>query len=270
MTIKSDEVISSKDNARLKAARQVRDGRDRSMIFIEGLRLANEALRSDIAIREGFITAEFQASDAGGALARDLARADIAFSTCSDSAFRSIADTTNPQGIVLLADRPASADIEDIIASEEPLLFVYCFEVNDPSNLGALLRTAEAAGVSMVILSPRSTDPFTAKALRASMGAALRIPIATGIDLDELKRFTKEHRLRSFAADAAGEQNYFDVDLRDRAVIVLGGEANGLPTEVAEACDARVKIPMHEGVESLNLAVSGGILLYEAVRQRMS
>jgi len=264
------EVISSKDNARLKAARQVRDGRDRSMIFIEGLRLADEALRSELAVRECFVTEKFGESSQGSEIVEALEDRGVPVTRCSEAAFRSIADTTNPQGIVLLADRPGGAELERLFSSTVPLLLVYCFEINDPSNLGALLRTAEAVGVSGVILSPNSTDPFAPKALRASMGAAFRVAIASGVEFDALSAFAKENDICTIATVADAGEYHFEANLKDAVVIVLGGEANGLPPQVIDACDVQIRIPMQAGVESLNLAVSGAIILYEAVRQRMS
>jgi len=265
-----DEVISSKDNARLKAARQVRDGRDRTMVFVEGLRLAGEALRSDLAIRECFITENFRESLQGREILEVVTNRNIAASVCSDAAFRSIADTTSPQGLVLIADRPNDTAYEGLFLSATPLLLVYCHEINDPSNLGALLRTSEAAGVSGVVLSPNSTDPFAPKALRASMGAAFRVPMATSVNFVSVEKLAKENGILTIAAVAETGAFYFDADLRKSVMIVLGGEANGLPDDVVEACDMRIGIPMRAQVESLNLAVSGAIILYEAVRQRMS
>jgi len=265
-----DEVISSKDNVRLKVARQVRDGRDRSMIFVEGLRLAGEALRSEISIRECFVAESFSERSQGREMLKALKAKRIPVSFCSDKAFRSIAETVNPQGIVLLAERPDEADGKRLFSSDETVLLIYCFEINDPSNLGALLRTADAAGVSGVILSPNSTDPFSPKALRASMGAAFRVPIASGVEFMNLDQHAEENGVTTIAAAAEAGQYHFDADLRKPVIIVLGGEANGLPADVIEACDKKVRIPMQPGVESLNLAVSGAVILYEAVRQRMS
>lgn len=265
-----DDVISSKDNARLRAARQVRDGRDRTMIFVEGLRLVSEAVGSELAIRECFVTEKFGESSQGSEMLKGVEDKNVPVSFCSEPAFRSIADTTNPQGIVLIADRPANAESRRLFATMKLSLLVYCFEINDPSNLGALLRTSEAAGVTGVILSPNSTDPFAPKALRASMGAAFRVPIATGVEIETLAKFAEVSGAKMLAAVAEAGEYHFNADLKESVVIVLGGEANGLPPEAIEACEAMIRIPMQPGVESLNLAVSGAIILYEAVRQRMS
>lgn len=266
--MKQNDLISSKDNARLKAARQVRDGRERSAIFIEGLRLADEALRSSVRIRECFVTEAFCNGSKETEMLMILKARDVSVWLCSEAAFRSIADTANPQGIVLIADRPPNIEFARIFASKEPLLMVYCFEINDPSNLGALMRTAEAAGAACLILSPRSVDPFSPKALRASMGAAFRLPIATGIDLVTLGALAEEHQVATVATAAEADVLVYDIDLRRPTIILLGGEASGLPPEALAACGEVVRIPMERGVESLNLAVSGGIILYEAVRQR--
>lgn len=195
---------------------------------------------------------------------------DISIWPCSEAAFRSIADTANPQGIVLIADRPSNIEFAQILASNGPLLIVYCFEISDPSNLGALMRTAGAAGASCLVLSPRSADPFSPKALRASMGAAFRLPTATHIEIEALAKLVAGKKIQMIGTTGEAGDLVYDIDLRRPTIIALGGEANGLPREVLAACDKVVRIPMKQGVESLNLAVSGGIIIYEAVRQRLA
>ncbi|HMM81397.1 MAG TPA: RNA methyltransferase [Pyrinomonadaceae bacterium] len=268
--MKQHELIASKDNARLKAARQIRDGRERSAIFIEGFRLADEALRSDITIRECFVTEAFCNGPKESEMLATLKARKVSISRCSEAAFRSIADTTNPQGIVLIADRPPNIESAQIFASKEPLLIVYCFEINDPANLGALMRTAGAAGASCLVLSPRSADPFSPKALRASMGAAFRLPTATNIEIEVLAKLAPAKKIQMIGTAAEAGDLVYEIDLRRPTIIVLGGEANGLPPEVLAVCSKVVRIPMERAAESLNLAVSGGIIIYEAVRQRLA
>ncbi|MCZ2389559.1 MAG: RNA methyltransferase [Acidobacteria bacterium] len=263
-------MITSKDNARVKAARRVRDGRDRSLVFIEGLRLANEALRSGLLLRECFVSEQFISADEGVAFQKKVSAEGVAVNICSEPVFRSLADTMNPQGVVLISEAPGERPCEYIFRLAGPLLLLYCFEVNDPTNLGALLRTAEAAGASGVILSPNSTWPFAPKVLRASMGAAFRVAIATGVAFEEFATIAATNDVGTAAAAAGEGTSLYDLNFRAAMAVVLGSEANGLPAKIAAACDSRVQIPMKAGVESLNLAVSGGIILYEAVRQRMA
>lgn len=268
--MKQYDLISSKDNARLKAARQIRDGREKSAIFIEGFRLADEALRSDITIRECFVTEAFCNGPKETEMLTTLKARDVSIWPCSEAAFRSIADTANPQGIVLIADRPSNIEFAQVLASNGPLLIVYCFEINDPANLGALMRTAGAAGASCLVLSPRSADPFSPKALRASMGAAFRLSTATHIEIEALAKLAAEKKIQMIGTAAEAGDLVYEIDLRRPTIIVLGGEANGLPPEVLAVCSKVVRIPMERAAESLNLAVSGGIIIYEAVRQRLA
>jgi TrmH family RNA methyltransferase len=265
MKITEHPTITSKDNARLKFARAVRDGRDRSAIFVEGKRLVSELLRSPLKPLSVFISEE--SNDRYPELVDELFRnptGEIYF--VASRVFESIADTENSQGIIVLANRPKPRALETEKAADG--LFVYLKKVNNPSNLGAVLRTAEASGAVGIITSPGSTDPYMPKALRASMGSAFRMPVFTNIELADAIRILKGSGIRAIAADINGTKSYAESDWRGGRMLVLGSEAEGLEAEELGLVDETVVIPMENGVESLNLAVSAGIVLFEAKRQR--
>ena len=256
------EPITSRDNRRLIDARNVRDGNVNNLMFIEGKRLADEALRSHIEIVECFVRDDF----ADEAIIVELKKQNTFIGTLPEKLFRSIADTDSPQGIVLVAKRPSSSQNFEIGGSQLPL--VLCLnEINNPSNLGAVLRTAEAAGMTKVMISNNSADPFSPKALRASMGSAFRLNITTGCEFDEAIQSAVKNNLHTVGADASSTRNYTDVDWTKPRMLVIGSEAHGLSPEQKETLDELVCIPMANGVESLNLAVSVGVLLFEAKRQ---
>ncbi|MEO7672910.1 MAG: RNA methyltransferase [Pyrinomonadaceae bacterium] len=262
--------ISSRNNAKLVRARQVRDGKIDDLIFIEGLRLSVETLRSGLTINDCFVTRTFAESERGGAMIDDANARNIAVFEVAESSFPSVADTKNSQGVILIAGRPVAGreEVEKNIQSAKSALVVFLSEINDPSNLGAVFRTAEAAGVAGVVVSKGSADVFAPKALRAAMGASLRLPVWENADVADLIQWSKANRLRTTAADISAETFYTDIDWKQRRLIIFGSEAHGLKREVLEIVDDLVLIPMQNDVESLNVAVSAGIILFETVRQR--
>lgn len=259
--------IRSKDNARLAFARKVRDGKEPAYIFLEGVRLAGEALRSGIELAQCLVSADLLASARSRPLLIALAEADAAINSVSAQLFDRLVDTSNSQGIIVIAKRPDSGAfaIEPAAPAE---LFIFLSEINDPSNLGAVLRTAEAAGCNGVLISERSADAFSPKALRAGMGANLRIRIWEGASEAASLEWARGRGLKVLAADIKGRSEHTSLDLRSSALIIFGSEAHGLSNGMLEAADETFRIAMKNDVESLNLAVSAGIVLFEAVRQR--
>jgi TrmH family RNA methyltransferase len=140
--------------------------------------------------------------------------------------------------------------------------------VRDPGNLGSLLRTAEAAGATGVVSLRGGADPFRDKALRGSMGSVFRLPVLHGLDAAAVIAFARRHRLQLVIADGGGDRVHTQADLRKPLALVVGAEAAGVPPELLAAADARVRIPLRAPVESLNVAVAAGVLLFEAQRQR--
>lgn len=262
--------ITSRDNQRLVQARKVRDGKVPDRIFLEGARLAEEAIRSDANLLECFFIPEFVTKERGNVLLDELDKRNIPMVEIPEALFRSIADTVSSQGIALTADRPATGldRIEASLAKAEAALLVFLQETNDPSNLGALFRTAEAADVNGIILSAGSADPFSPKALRAAMGANLRLPIWEQTKLSDCVRRLRERGIGVIASDARGDRTYSEVDWKQPSLVIFGSEAHGLDERALGLADEVVRIQMKAGVESLNLTVSAGIILFEAVRQR--
>lgn len=260
--------ITSRSNERLVRMRKARDGKIPGEVFIEGLRLAEEALRSDVGLIEGVFTRAFAETDRGARFIGELERRGIALAEASGDTFKTVADTANSQGIAVIARRPETSlsSFERRLAGG-PRLILYFHETNDPSNVGAIFRTAEAAAVSGVILSKGSADPFSPKALRAGMGANLRLPVWERADMEESIGWAREREIRIVAADIKGKASYSEADWTVPSLLIFGSEAHGVEDNVLALADDVVFIPMKNGVESLNLAVSAGIILFEAVRQ---
>lgn len=255
--------ITSRDNQKLKFARSVRDGRDLHHIFVEGARLAKEALRSGSEIVEVLVSESFRLKNTESHLLRDA-------SVIADRVFESVTETKSSQGILIIAKKPVTSlkAVSEAVSQRSGLpLVIFLNEINNPSNLGAILRTAEAAGVCGVIISTRSADIFSPKALRAAMGASLRLPVYENAGFDEALNWAREKGMISTGADISAQMSYTEADWTKPRLLIFGSEAHGLSDEEKGRIGELVRVPMENEVESLNLAVSCGIILFEAKRQ---
>ena len=263
--MKEFDKITSRDNGRLISLRKIRDGKDASSIFIEGRRLTEEALRSPMVLEECFVSDAFDGEDLIDAL---IDRGTAVFFV-ADRLFPSISDTKTPQGIILIAKRtmPGKGAIEESLGRTAVPLVLFLKEINNPSNLGAVLRTAEAADISGVIVSTNSTDAFSSKSIRASMGAAFRIPVWEKVAFEDMVKWAKENDLSTVASDISASATYTAIDWTQPRVMIVGSEAHGLDASEIAGVDDTILIPMENGVDSLNLAVATGIILFEAKRQ---
>ena len=262
--------ITSRDNSLLRKAREVRDGKNKELIYVEGLRLADEALSSELTIEAVIVSEELaekpKAIDVLGALQRVSKR----FALTSEKLLESISFTKTPQGIVVLAQHPPNSEEHLNETETSNPLFVVLHEINNPVNVGAVLRTAEAAGANGVITTRNTSDPFSPKSLRGAMGSAFRLPIWTGVRFERVLEWCQQRNIKTVGADATAQITHTEIDWRGACALVLGPESTGLTQGEISLADASVKIPMHGEVESLNVSVAAGILLYEAVRQRQS
>ena len=263
--------IISRDNPQLKEARKVRDGKVRQSIFIEGLRLAEEAVSSQISIDHAIVRDDFGSQKREADLLDILSDRGVRILETDERSFASIADTKTSQGILIIADRPRTDEqtFENLIARDTSKLdlIVLLDQVNNPSNLGAVLRTAEAAGAKGVIVTTNSVDAFGAKAIRASMGSAFRIPIWNDAASSGVKEFAARMGFAITAISKDGSVDYLDVDWNAPMILAFGSETHGLSKEIETAAQVKISIPINAQVESLNLAVAAGIILFEARRQ---
>jgi RNA methyltransferase, TrmH family len=264
--------ITSRDNRRLVDVRKVRGGKEKGCIFVEGARLAHEALRSDLEITECIVSTSFLEGDRGDLMVVELSGRNIPIVETPDRLFSTLADTVNSQGVILVAKRPGTGPgrMKTDNSKNSSDLFVFLQGTNDPSNLGAVIRTAEAAGVAGVIVSGGSADVFLPKALRAGMGSTFRVPIWDGATLTDCMAWANENGIQTLAADISGRKPYSEIEWLKPSLVVFGSEAVGLSKAELDLADEVVIIPMQNGVESLNLAVSSGIILFEALRQKLA
>jgi TrmH family RNA methyltransferase len=261
--------ITSRDNSLLRRARAVRDGKADDAIFIEGLRLCEEALSSDLQIEAVIYSEQIAEKARASDVIKKLNKSTATSAVVSEKLLASISYTKAPQGIVVLAGRPA--DDEQSFGSHQPMtaFLVVLHETNNPVNVGVIIRTAEAAGVTGVITTARTSDPFSPKALRGAMGSAFRLPVWRGADFHAVIEWCRARNTMTLCADAEGEKLYTDVDWRKSIALIVGPESAGLSAGEIAAAGLAVRIPMQGRTESLNVAMATGIILYEAARQRM-
>lgn len=260
--------ITSRDNSLLQRARAVRDGKIRDSIFIEGLRLCEEAFASDLSIEAAIYSEELARKERAAGFIEKLVKSATKSASVSEKLLASISYTKAPQGIVVLATRPPSDETSFTANEPASLLLVVLHEISNPVNVGAVMRTAEAAGVTGVIATANTADPFSPKALRGAMGSAFRIPIWSGPTFIEAIDWCRSHQIQIIGAAADGAKLYTEVNWRDSSALIVGRESTGLSADEIKVMNNVVRIPMQGEAESLNVAVATGIILYEAARQR--
>lgn len=184
----------------------------------------------------------------------------------SDRVFEAASDTKTPQGILCLV-KQYHYSLEEVIGGEKPLVMVL-ENLQDPGNLGTIVRTGEGAGVTGIIMSRETVDIWNPKTIRSTMGSVYRMPFCYAEDMKETVRLLRKKRIVSYAAHLEGKSTHDRQDYRKGTAFFIGNEGNGLSEELASMADTYIRIPMCGQVESLNAAVASAVLMYEAQRQR--
>lgn len=187
--------------------------------------------------------------------------------TVKDSLFEKISETVNPQGILAVC-HIKEFDVTNVDYGNSPF-FVVLENVTDPGNMGTLIRTADAAGADGIFLSKGCVDIYNPKVIRATMGSIFHLPIYRNLNLMDLMEDFKNNNVKTLAAFLKGTSTPYKVDMTTACAVIIGNEANGLSDEISEMASDLVKIPMPGKAESMNAGIAGGILIYEAVRQRI-
>ena len=259
------EVVTSRANPVVKRLRALLSGgpADGRMV-IEGVKLAAEAAAAGVDVTDCAVAPEILEGPHAALVAR-LEEKGAAVRVLAAPILGALSGTEASQGLLAVARRPVFD--EKRLFRATPLLAVG-IGIQNPGNVGALLRTAEAAGATGAYLAGGCADPFSWKALRGSMGSAFRLPHVVVADAAEVLARLAARGVRTVAADAEAGTDYDDADLRQPVAVLVGNEGAGLPAEVLAGASTRVRIPMAAPVESLNVAVAAGVLLFEAARQR--
>ncbi len=262
--------IISRDNQHIKRARLVRDGRERDFVHVEGVRLVEDAINSGCAISNLFFETEATRDERIRNLIATIESTSTRVYEVSTALIRHISDTESPQGIVAIAARPVSvaAQIEQRLGLVVPMVLML-EKANNPSNIGAIIRSAEAAGIAGLITTTGSADAFAPKSIRASMGSCFRLPIWERVQVAKVMDWAGASGLAVIGLSGTGGESIYDVDWQKPTLLIAGSEAQGISAEVQEKLRRSVQIPMANPVESLNLAAACGITMFEARRQRL-
>lgn len=258
-------VITSITNAQVKRVIQLNKKskvrREDHCFVAEGLKLFRETpekLRENVFVSETFLN-EHRSDDT---------LKGISFETVSDPVFERMCDTKTPQGILTVAGMPEYTREQLLGGSGRAPLVMILEDLQDPGNLGTILRTAEGAGVTGIFMSSRTADVFQPKVIRSTMGSIYRVPFRREDDLADVCNWLKGKRVRIFAAHLKGKNTYCGEDYTGGTAFLIGNEGNGLSDVLSAKADVLIRIPMEGKVESLNAAVASALLMYAAHDQR--
>lgn len=263
--------ISSENNARIKHIKslQLKKQRVKNQQFvIEGVRIIEQCLDSDGVIEYIVCNENLHKVRGGTQLLNRLIEGGHTIYQLPDQLFNKIAATENPQGILAVV-KMNDYTLESLnINHKENLFFVVLDRIQDPGNMGTIIRTCESAKVDGIIVTKGSVDPYNDKTIRATMGAIFYLPIVQCND-DNWIDYLKEQNVTLIAADLNTDKTYIDIDYNKNVAIVIGNEANGIDNKILASMDKIVKIPILGKIESLNAAVAASILIYKVVEENI-
>lgn len=257
--------ITSTHNRWVKLARSLHRRRQRyreRAILVEGIRPLEEVLSAGLPVTALLLSSNLAPEDAAGQLARNFAGQGFDVFRLEPNLIELVADTESPQGVLAIVPMP---ELEITVPANEEPLFLVADGVRDPGNLGTLLRSALGAGVHGFFLGPESVDPFSPKVVRAGMGAQFRLAVQHLV-WDDLPGLIQDCQI--YAADMDAEVSYDEVNWQKASAIVVGNETFGVSPDASRIAHARVGIPLANRLESLNAAVAGSVIVFEAARQR--
>lgn len=261
--------VTSKDNSAVKYLRSLSDPKLRKKekaFLIEGVKMVEEALRDDLGARMVVAAPSLVQHHGKGVLKLAESRSvDILW--ISERLMDAISESKTPQPVMAAVELKDHS--ENALLAHSSGLIVIAHQLQDPGNLGTIIRTAEAVSAAGVAITPNTVDPYNSKAVRASMGSILRLPVVRIGNLTEFIKTCKQKGFQTVATVLTGGKTHFELDLTKPTAVIVGQEGAGLPQDILADVDHHVRIPMAETIDSLNAAVSTAVFLYEALRQRM-
>jgi len=261
------QIISSKDNELVKHIKKLKDKkyRDQSNEYIiEGIKLVGEAIQEKANIKQIIICEDCEkAENISKELMYEIAKHECTYVT--NKIFKLISEVQAPQGILAVVGK----NNENKKINYEEEIIVALDDVQDPGNLGTILRTVDSIGVTQILVSKGTADVYNPKVVRSTMGAIFRIKVIESDDLSKTIKEMKKHKIKVAATSLQTDKSIYDINY-EKTAIVIGNEANGVSDKVLETVDEKIKIPMAGKTESLNASVATAIVLYEAVRQKMT
>lgn len=254
-------MITSTSNGQVKQAaalaKRAKERRQTGLFVVEGRKMYEEAPEDWV---EKVYVTEHYIEEYG------QPKGSCSWETVTEDVMRAMADTQTPQGILALVRQPRWK-MEDVWRGEKPHM-IFLETLQDPGNLGTILRAGEGAGLTGVVMNRETADIFNPKVIRSTMGSIYRMPFFYSQDLREDLKKWKSRGICLYAAHLKGSRPYDEADYRQPAAFLIGNESQGLTEETADLADCRIRIPMEGQVESLNAAVASAVLMYEARRQR--
>lgn len=255
--------IESKENAFIKELKKLKEKKYRkqkNQFIVEGIRSVNEVLNSSYEIEYLLYSDKFE--DKIDALLKNEKIKNVQFYNVTNDVLKLLCSTETPQGVVAIVNIKKFNIVDELNG-----FYVLVDKVQDPGNIGAIIRSAHASGAKGVILTKGTVDVFNDKAFRSTMGSVFHIPIIEedGVFIKKLKN----NKFKFVVSSLQTDNNFFDVNLKDNLVICVGNEGNGISKEIYDLADIKVKIPMPGGAESLNVAVASTVMMFEIVRQNM-
>ena len=265
------DVIASSANKKIKlvASLKQKKHRDAERLFIaEGIRLAEAAVEANWPCRFGLCTGTAAKKERVQMFLQQLEARQCPVYEVPEDIYNKISDTQQPQGVLLVLEN-GSSSLSSVISGAGASFILVLDQLQDPGNVGTIIRTADAVGCSGIIVMENSADIYAGKTVRATMGSLFHLPVVTGIGQEELIDFLAQHKISLLAtALDAQAQPYFSLDFTVPVALVLGNEGAGVSPELLDKADQKVFIPMAGRSESLNVATAAAVLLYEGLRQR--
>lgn len=259
------KTITSSQNATIKRIRSLDKKKNRhelGLFVIEGIRFVESAVEHNAELHEIFFTEDFQDSQRGRDLIDVLEARGLPLFMLDKKVFESLADTVNSQGIIASVrfDKTSNVNLFD----KKYVLLLD--RIQDPGNLGTIIRTADCAGLEAVILAKGTVDPYNSKTLRSTMGSIFTMPI---VQTDDVMGLISELRSNGFSlatTSLAGDRFYDEIDYGESVVLVIGNEGSGVSDDILAVSDIKVKIPIYGHAESLNASIAAGIMMYEIAK----
>jgi RNA methyltransferase, TrmH family len=260
--------ITSSSNPKIKEAMDIKRRKSRTgpaFFIIEGPHLLEMAISADISISEVFFTEAFAGKEEGLRTLRQLSKCTDRIYEIADHLLHKLAETETPQGIIAVATH-SPLPLSGLLLRDNPLLVVFD-GIQDPGNLGTIMRTADAAAADGVVILPGTCDVYMQKTIRATAGSLFNIPVAHAA-VYELIDWLRAHKIHLAVTASGADNSFFEADLGKPVALVFGSEAHGVQDKLRRAADMLLSIPIYGKAESLNVAAAAAICLYEAVRQR--
>ena len=261
-------MITSTSNPQVKnltmLVKKAKERKNQGVFLVEGTKMVMEAPTAWV--KQVYVSETYEKNPEHAGDLSKLRQDGVGVETLSDSVFKSVSDTQTPQGILAVVTMP-SYELEDLLKGEKTHLLIL-ESIQDPGNLGTMVRTGEGAGVTGVIMNKTTVDLFNPKTIRSTMGSIYRVPFYITEDLEETLGELKGAGVNLYAAHLKGKASYDDPDYTKPTAFLIGNEGNGLTDEIADLADTYIRIPMEGQVESLNAAISATLLMYETNRQR--